>query len=492
MIGFSILTLVSQQNKGTSKNIAAENALQYAEAGFNQYLWHLNDNVTFYNTEQSDQMENIPIKYDAGYYQLQVSRPDDLERYVTIKSTGWDAATPNDKRTIEVQVRKKQFVHQVYVSHNEGSNIWWTTGDEVHGPYHTNGDLRVQRRPIFYDIVTYSEQYIKGTNYNPDYKMGIAQKADLLEFPEHNRDLKHWAQLDGTVFQGRTCINLEGEKIRVRDKNGVVTVIDIPPNKVIYIDGDEGTNKWGLNTANLFISGTLKGEITIAAKNDIYITKSDPTNWYDDHPYLSARYIYNKELNPNLPIENPDKSGIFYANTTFGDPDNPSVWDEEMGIYVREAEGSDMLGLVANGNIYILHYGWPRNPSDGNGEYWYREWEWNNWQQRWEGKGYTYWFTWNWNQMDVAPENITIHAALFAVNGGFGYESYDTGPSKGDIVLWGNITQKQRLPVGIINGSGYLKKYAHDRRMFYSYPPHILEPVNTGWEIRDWKEIKGE
>ena len=43
--------------------------------------------------------------------------------------------------------------------------------------------------------------------------------------------------------------------------------------------------------------------------------------------------------------------------------------------------------------------------------------------------------------------------------------------------------------VGIINTSGYNKRYAHDPRMFYDYPPHILELINVGWEIHDWKEV---
>ena len=104
------------------------------------------------------------------------------------------------------------------------------------------------------------------------------------------------------------------------------------------------------------------------------------------------------------------------------------------------------------------------------------------WQSdlRWDKKAYTY---------DVAPKDITIHSALFAVNDGFGFEDYNKGVRKGDITIWGNITQGTRLAVGTIGSTGYNKKYAHDPRMFYDYPPHILEPVNVGWEIHDWKEI---
>ncbi len=102
---------------------------------------------------------------------------------------------------------------------------------------------------------------------------------------------------------------------------------------------------------------------------------------------------------------------------------------------------------------------------------------------KWITKTYTY---------DVAPKDITIHAALFSVldGNGFGFEDYGKGGRKGDIILWGNITQRKRKAVGTVGSTGYSKKYAHDPRMFYDYPPRILEPTNVGWEIHEWKEVK--
>lgn len=481
----STLNLTSNQTKMTGRYVVQEKALQYAEAGYNSYLWHLNDNVSFYSTEDSAKMLDTDIQFEDGYYRLQVTRPDDLNRYVTITSTGWTSASPEIKRTIQVKIRKKQFVHHVYVSDNDGNNIWWTTGDEVHGPLHTNGDLRLQHKPEFYDTITYSGDkydYIKNSNKKDSYKMGSPKQVDILEFPETNEDLKEWAKKeswaeekwpnnDGLVFHGRTCIYLEGDKIRIRNQNEAeedvktISLQDIK-NKVIYIDHVKGyvgsDNKWDLKTGNLFISGTLEGRLTIAARNNIYITHADPTNW--EQPNYTAH----------------TEGGIYYSNTTFGDPDHPSV--KENGIYVRKAKGKDMLGLVANENIYILHWGWPRElnayteNNDPHWEYYKKE----NY-----GRG-----RWKWvHADDVAPQNITIHAALFAVNGGFGYEDFRSGSKKNDIILWGSITQQQRLPVGLIGSTGYSKKYAHDPRMFYDYPPHILEPVNTGWEVMDWKEM---
>ncbi|NLP46572.1 MAG: hypothetical protein GX347_05980 [Epulopiscium sp.] len=514
--------------KMNTQYIAEEKALQYAEAGFNNYLWHLNDDVNFYSRSESEAMQKSPQSFQDGYYLLKITKPSDLERYVTIRSTGWLKTSPDIKRTVEVKIRKKQFVHHVYVSESEGNNIWWTTGDETHGPYHTNGVLRVQGNPKFFDTVTYAKDY-NHRNGKPDYKMGSPQQVGRLEFPKTNSKLKYWAELDDAVYTGRTCIYLMDDRIKIRKNDGIIEERKIPSNKVIYIDGEEKPgDKWGLDTANVFVSGTLSGELTIAAKNNIYIMYADPTEWYEDRGYVDGYYGSEPPHPPRNfdhpnkydPQSYPYKGGIFYKNTTFGDPNNPSIYDEELGIYVRQAKGPDMLGLVANHNVWISHYGWPKNPNDGGKSYWDYTWEWesraivnsrgrvigyqNGWfkkQQieylpKYDENGYAivdrrgrpiyeYYNT----TYDIAPYNITIHAAIFAVQGGFGYENYHYGPKKGDIILWGNLTQYIRRPVGIIQTTGYTKKYAHDRRMFYDYPPHILEPTNVGWEIRDWHEI---
>ena len=132
----------------------------------------------------------------------------------------------------------------------------------------------------------------------------------------------------------------------------------------------------------------------------------------------------------------------------------------------------------------------------------YNRYDWNYY--RWVGyiKDYNR-YNWVW-RYDMAPKNITIHAAIFTVKkdedvninkNGFGFEEHASGTSKGDIILWGNVTQRERRAIGATkyynrrkHNFGYNKKYAHDPRMFYDYPPHILEPVNVGWEVIEWRE----
>ncbi len=534
VLGFAMLNMTSTQARFNTVDETNKKAIEYAEAGYNAYLWHLNDDVNYYSRQESIDMQNIDISFQDGYYKLEVTKPSDIDRFITIKSTGWTKSNPSIKRTIEAKIRKKQFVHHVYVSDNEGSNIWWTTGDESHGPYHTNGDLRIQGRPVFFDTITYNKKktLYKGTGYNPDFKVTDPvqpQKVDTLDFPASNAALIEWASKDGMLFTGRTCIYIDGENVKIRNKNSseiITKSISSIKNKVIYVDTVNGSvDKFNINSGNIFISGQLNGVLTIAAANDIFITYDDPTNWYD---YDSTRLTDASYIPPSPPMtfkwkdnrsySYPETGGISYKNTTF----TPSYKPTGKNYYIRDASGKDMLGLVANRNILINHYGWPKKAiktdlSDNN---WNFKWVWGDYGQNvrtylyrdttyynikvnsvfyssYRPSSSNYYNVWvpdeKWGTSsqtyDGAPKEVMIHSVVFAVNGGFGFEDYDKGAKRGYITLWGNITQRIRLAVGLIESTGYLKKYSHDPRMFYDYPPHILEPTNVGWEIHEWKEI---
>lgn len=432
ILGLSSAYLVESQGAMGAQHAGGERALYFAEAGVYKYLWHLNKDSRYYEKDTG----GVDTPFQDGYYRLEVEQPSPGEPVVTIYSTGWAASNPGNRRTIKVQVRKRQFVQHIYASDQEktatGETVWWITGDEVWGPLHTNGTLNIDGDPRFHGRVTYSVALNVRPGSHPYYEAGPPEKVNTLAFPPSNSQLMLLAQPErgGYYYEGRTSILLDGDKVKIRNKNGVPQTVRLPANGVIYVNGRTGSDKWGLDMGNAFVSGTLHGRLTIAAANDIYITAKDPT----DFNYKSA----------------PVTGGIQYANPDF---------DPEGGIT------DDMLGLVANRYVRILHYGW---------------------------------FGSHPNSRDVAPYDITIHAAIFALNWSFEFESYDSGPPKGVITLCGSITQKYRGAVGTFSSwsgdrlTGYNKHYTHDPRMLYDTPPHFLEPVNAGWEIVTWREVPPE
>lgn len=458
VLGFTAAHLVESQTRMGLGYAGREQALHFAEAGLNKYLWHLNKDSRYYDEDTFANDDAWPGRvFDAaggliyqapagtpgntgnihlhGRYYLEVVQPGPGRPVVTIRSTGWRADDPSNRVTVAVEVHKRQFAQNIFVTSmerlpNGTTKVWWITGDRVRGPLHTNGQLFINGDPVFEDAVTYSgadPEMASGSN--PSFPPGYPQRTAELAFPASNSQLRTQAQLNGYYYNGRTCLRLAGDQVIVRHRDGSAVTRPLPPNGVIYVDGLSGSSagKWALGTGNVFVSGTLDGRLTIAAANDIYLTGRDPTNY----TYASAAVT----------------GGVRYADTNFTGTDPTD----------------DMLGLVANRYVRILHYNWPTTSG-----------------------GTT-------TGIDVAPHDITIHAALFALDWAFEYEEYDDPPVKGTITLVGSLTQRYRGAVGTFSSStgqrlsGYLKDYAHDPRMAYDTPPHFLEPVNAGWEIVNWR-----
>ena len=459
ILGFTAAHMVESQTRMGLRYRDREQALHFAEAGLHKYLWHLNKDSRYHERTTFDAHDAWPgrvftsagdLFYQApsgspghphtgnahidGRYYLEIVQPGPGRPLVTIRSTGWPAADPTNRVTVEIETHKRQFTQNIFVTNAETlpgttTRVWWITGDRVRGPLHTNGQLFINGRPVFEGAVTFSgADPLLAAGSRPTFPAGYPQRTAELAFPASNSQLRIQAQLNGYYFRGRTIILLRGNQLLIRHRGEAAVIRDLPPNGVIYVDGTIGTGKWDLDTGNVFVSGTLNGRLTIAAANDIFITGRDPTN-------------YNFALAERT-------GGIRYANTTLTGA-NPS---------------DDMLGLVANRWVRILHHDWPST-------------------------------TGGTRISNVAPHDIAIHAAIFALNWAFEFESFRVLPARGTIALVGSLTQKYRGAVGTFRPdtrrllSGYLKDYSFDPRMAYDSPPHFLEPTNAGWEITAWRQV---
>ena len=80
-------------------------------------------------------------------------------------------------------------------------------------------------------------------------------------------------------------------------------------------------------------------------------------------------------------------------------------------------------------------------------------------------------------------ENLTVDAAILALNHSFIVDNYECGASLGKLTIHGAISQKYRGAVGTTNGTGYIKNYEYDDRLHTIAPPSFLQPVQADWVI---------
>lgn len=463
-----------------------------------------------------------------------------VSNQVILRSTGWTEKDPGKIRTLQVYLVKRSFAQYSMVTDSDltadGDPIYWTTGEKCYGPLHTNGTLYISGNPIFYGPVTY------GAGISPSSKAGNASifrggqaKTATLNWPSSNSKLMAFARIGegGDYYIGRTCIMLHENGYDVRrwdaaantweyngypyefekttnadaylDKgkfyfpskaacNNVPTFtafsavraaysrLPYPSNGVIYVDGatsssyTNNTSKCVRTLGNVFVSGTMEGQLTIGCSNDIFITGWDPVDWRS--PWKNGdNYAFSSFTN---------SGGVHYSSssTGFNQVFTSGEWNHTQ---VTGSNKNDMLGLVADNNIFILHYSWPSQISDANNgnNIYASSYGWTNGKQSFPSPN-----DYSASGPDSAPTNILIHAALFTTSGSYGFEKPDRGPEKGDITLYGSIAQRVRGVIGLIGASGYDKEYSHDPRMLYTSPPHYVEPANTGWQVGEWKEIQ--
>lgn len=447
------VTLIASQ---TRTEVFFENnttALHAAEAGVNQYLWDMNEDSG--DVIPLDTIITYPDYNPMAAFKLTLLH-DSTNRKI-IKSTGWMLKDPAVTRTIEATITKRSFTQYVYFSDNDPENIWWMDGENCYGPYHSNTNLYIKGSPTFWSNVSYVGNlvYYPNTIGNPNtaspsiFHVKPVDRNSTIDFPQDNSELMNIAKNSGGLYlDGRTSILLKANGRMVvwnQSTYPVPTEISLPSNGVIYVNGTTPpeTNKFDLDSGNVFISGVLKGRLTVAAKNNIYITGYDPT--------------------VNNLSSSPATNGITYATTTFS-------LNTFTGVVTPSNDGinSDMLGLIADNYVAVLTRGWFNNTTNANS----------------------------------ARQNMKVYAAVFAINKSF-INSYQidhsdaTYPSPaGTLTVRGAIIQNKRGGVGIthtdmwgnVTNEGYAKDYAHDPRMMYDSPPHFIEPTQTGWEITAWEE----
>jgi type II secretory pathway pseudopilin PulG len=129
---------------------------------------------------------------------------------------------------------------------------------------------------------------------------------------------------------------------------------------------------------------------------------------------------------------------------------------------VTRVSGSNgMLGLIAQNFIRVGHPVTNRQP------------QYNSQSDR---------FTWTCNTVSGAYPN-RVDAAMLAIDHSFIVDNWYCGGQLGNLTVNGAIAQKYRGIVGLIGSSGYNKDYNYDDRLKYRQPPHFLDPIQTGWRV---------
>jgi hypothetical protein len=178
--------------------------------------------------------------------------------------------------TIEVffDTRKENsFTLYAWLTDFEGNDDFWVTGDTLWGRAHSNGNLHVNGKPVFMEKITAT----KGFNPKPGvgankavFKNGYETGVAEVKLPTDLSELINAANTGGRVYNGDIWVVLAGE---AGNNNGVAYIRNsqLGPNiDTVYINGS-GFNGVILGDSRVNVFGTLDGELTIGALDEIWV-----------------------------------------------------------------------------------------------------------------------------------------------------------------------------------------------------------------------------
>ncbi|OGY81415.1 MAG: hypothetical protein A3F54_02085 [Candidatus Kerfeldbacteria bacterium RIFCSPHIGHO2_12_FULL_48_17] len=165
----AILTQV--QRITTLHETASLQSLFIAESGVDYYRWHLAHSPTDYVGDTGIHDYFDPYGDVIGQYNIQVTPPADGSSVITIRVTGWTTTYPDLQRIVEVSYGTKSLGQFSLLS---DSNVWIGDKEELKGPMHANGGIRMDGQSNS-TLTSAKETYICGPEHgcNNEEKPGI-------------------------------------------------------------------------------------------------------------------------------------------------------------------------------------------------------------------------------------------------------------------------------------------------------------------------------
>lgn len=317
--------------RASERNMAGLQAFYLAEAGLDQGLeWLRSQPAPPAGTQPLVLFGGWQAMGQDGLYLVTVEPNDNnpnsfIDRYTLY---GWGAVGPQAaplavRRTV-MTVRADTFSRYAYFTDAErtpgGSRIWFITGDRIEGPTHSNSQFNMYGFPVFEGPVSSTAGSVNlwgggPPTSDPVFNGGLTLNAERVPFPGAvPTALIEAAGSGGASFTGETRVILQSDGT-MRVTNAAARLVNatmpIPANGALYV-----------NQGNLFLQGTLSGQLTVGASNDIIVTDSvryhqDPRTNPDSQDLLGIVAGRDVEIFRSAPFNVQIDASVMALNTSF-------------------------------------------------------------------------------------------------------------------------------------------------------------------------------
>jgi hypothetical protein len=349
-------------------------------------------------------------------------------------------------RTILATLRRQNFLDYIYFTHFETldpyayDNVGWATAQ--------CSAFRSARDDDCTEIQFASDDGVLGPMHTNDN----IRVCGSTQFGRNSRDK---VELNGSpaYVSGSCSANPDFQGTLVYPAGQ----LDLPPSNDELNTIATSTYRFTGRT-DIVLNGTsMNVRNTTRWSDGLFHTLALPTNGvvYVSNSSCTSGYENPNSYNESSGCGNVYVKGSYGNNLTIG-ADNDIVINGSL----TRASDDLLLGLVANNFVRVYHpvtSGW-----------------------------------WGCSNASGSISNITIQAAILALNHSFLVDNWQCGNSLGNLNVEGAIAQKFRGPVGTTADTGYTKNYTYNDRLRYREPPYFLDPVLSSWRIaRQSEQVPG-
>ena len=435
---------------------------------------------------------------------------------VKLKVKSWRYAFHEETFRISRKAKKIQdsvvayFVYNTPASRffwftNEEGNIYWTTGDSVWGPVHTNDVLKTSGAPVFYGKVTAK----LGISPLPDYWWNNAKFYGGWEIGVENQvptDLEHLihAAIAGnggaatntkSIYDTETTFEFlsSGDVIRTVGDNppDTVSLEEIAPTGVIY------------STEDIRVKGTLNGIVTLCSEQNIWIDddivyagsgesddhddeekeedketrggkkghKDDDDDEEDEDHDDDEEEDDDHDDEEDEDHDDDEEEDDDHDDEEDEDHDDDEEEDDDHDDEEDEDHDDDEEEDDEHDDEEDEDHDDDDDEEDENDD--------NDSQSSSDDiLGLVAKYNVIVTDNPANNDDVEIHAAIMAINGSFLAENYDSRPVAGELRVVGSMVQNSRGPIGTFNWwnkqliSGFNKNYRFDTRFSAISPPY--------------------
>lgn len=371
-----------------------------------------------------------------------------------IRATGRPSAAKPQRRSLIATFKRDSFLNYLYFTNYEAIDP-----DLINFQYPGYGDAcaarkqEVPSRPTYCDITFASDDTVNGPLHTNDRILtscsttfGRTSADQITTYaPSPGWTSKQaWPPSPGDCSGGTPnflgTFAAGAPEVPVPPENSEIKNAADPAN---YLYKGKTTIEFTGSTSTMKVTNTVKGlnaaTVPLPANGVIYV---------DSNTGCTAGYKPGDPYNEQAACGNVYVKGQYQTDVTIASAQDIIV----NGNLTRS--GDVALGLVANKYVRVYHPVTRSDPSD----------------------------FYSCTNQSSSPTNVTIEAAILALQHSFLVDNYACGASLGTLTVNGVIAQSSRGPVRQ-GSSGYTKNYVYDDRLRRRSPPKFLDPVQAAWTM---------